>query len=399
MERQGSFAQAEYTKKKKQTRRDKFSAEMDDLVPWARFVARLQPLYPKGERGREPIALELMLRIYFLQQWYGLADEALEDALYDSQALRGFAGIDLTVDAVPDATTVLHFRHWLERYELTKALFEEIGAMLAEHSLLDAPGCRCGCHHHRRPALDQEQRKGARPGDAPDQKGQPWISGCQWHFGMKAHIGVDVASGVVHTVTGTAANEADITQMAAVLHGQEEAVFADAGYTGADKRPEHADRDVSWNIAIKRSIIKALPKALRDWPSRWSARWRRCGPGSSTPSTSSRTASTIRNCAIAACSQEHRAIAHSVRAGQSGDSQEGSARSTRLTIPKFVPIRKQHRKPGPTPDLYHRDRHPRGAPPQNQAAAAEPSAILAMFSVSIETARNAVRKSLMRSGR
>jgi transposase, IS5 family len=119
----------------------------------------------------------------------------------------------------------------------------------------------------------------------------------QWHFGMKAHIGVDVASGVVHTLTGTAANEADINQTAALLHGQEEVVFADAGYAGANKRPELADRDVSWNIAIKRSIIKALPKALRELASRSSGRWHKCGLGSSIPSTSSRTCSGIRSCA------------------------------------------------------------------------------------------------------
>ena len=120
--RQGSFSQAEYAGKKKQTRRDKFLAEMEQVVPWARLVERLQPLYPKGERGRPPVGLERMLRIYFLQQWYGLADEALEDALYDSQALRGFTGIDLAVATVPDATTVMNFRHWLEEHDLTRVL-------------------------------------------------------------------------------------------------------------------------------------------------------------------------------------------------------------------------------------------------------------------------------------
>src|SRR6266852_154260 len=110
MRRQGSFSQAEYAGKKKQTRRDRFLGEMEQVVPWARLVERLRPFYPKGERGRRPIGLERMLRIYFVQQWYGLADEALEDALYDSQALRGFAGIDLAVERVPDATTVLHFQ-------------------------------------------------------------------------------------------------------------------------------------------------------------------------------------------------------------------------------------------------------------------------------------------------
>src|SRR4029078_3118406 len=118
MQLQGSFSQAEYAGKKKQTRGDKFLAEMEQVVPWPRLVERLRPLYPKGERGRPQIGLERMLRIHFLQQWYGLADGAMEDALYDSQALRGFAGIDRTVAACPEATTILNFRHWLERHEL-----------------------------------------------------------------------------------------------------------------------------------------------------------------------------------------------------------------------------------------------------------------------------------------
>ena len=118
MPRQGSFSQAEYASKKKQTRRDKFLTEMEQVVPWPRLVARLAPLYPKGERGRPPVPLERMLRVHFLQQWYALADPAMEEALYDSQAMRGFAGIDLAVDTVPDETTILNFRHWLERHDL-----------------------------------------------------------------------------------------------------------------------------------------------------------------------------------------------------------------------------------------------------------------------------------------
>src|SRR5712664_1400471 len=263
MQRQGSFSQAEYAGKKKQTRRDKFLAEMEQVVPWARLVDRLQPFYPKGERGRPPVGLERMLRIYFLQQWYGLADGAMEDALYDSQALRGFAGIDLTVAAVPDETTVMNFRHWLEEHDLTRALFDEVGAMLEERGLLMRQGTIVDATIIAAPPSTKNKSKTRDPEMHQTKKGN------QWHFGMKAHVGVDVASGVVHTLTGTAANEADINQMAAVLHGREEAVFGpreggDAGYTGADKRPEHANRDVSWNIATKRSIIKALPKGLRD---------------------------------------------------------------------------------------------------------------------------------------
>src|SRR6266481_9891214 len=136
MEQQMSFAQSEYSGKKKVTRRERFLAEMEELVPWARVVAVIAPHYPKGERGRPPIGIERMLRIYFLQQWYGLADEALEDAIYDSQAMRGFARIDLAADGVPDATTFLKFRRLLERHERTKVLFDEIGAMLAERGLL-----------------------------------------------------------------------------------------------------------------------------------------------------------------------------------------------------------------------------------------------------------------------
>jgi IS5 family transposase len=231
---------------------------MEAVVPWARLVERLRPFYPKGERGRPPKGLERMLRVYFVQQWYGLADEALEDALYDSQALRGFAGIDLAVERVPDATTILIFRHWLERHELTKVLFDEIGALLEERGLLMRQGTIVDATIIAAPSSTKNKEKSRDPEMHQTRKGN------QWYFGMKAHIGVDVASGVVHTVTGTAANEADINQTGALLHGREEAVFADAGYTGADKRPEHEDRDVSWNIAIKRSIIKALPKGLRD---------------------------------------------------------------------------------------------------------------------------------------
>src|ERR1700704_3653422 len=136
MTHQPSFSQAEFADKKKITRREKFLTRMEAVIPWVKLLAVIEPFYPKGERGRPPIGLERMLRVYFLQQWYGLADEALEDALYDSQALRGFAGIDLNRDPVPDATTLLKFRHWLERHELTKVLFDEIGAMLAERGLL-----------------------------------------------------------------------------------------------------------------------------------------------------------------------------------------------------------------------------------------------------------------------
>ena len=171
MQRQGSFSEAEYAGKKKQTRRDKFLSEMERVVPWSRLVERLRPFYPKGERGRPPIGLERMLRLYFLQQWYGLVDEALEDALYDSQALRSFAGIDLAVATVPDATTVLNFRHWLEEHDLTRALFDEVGAMLEERGLLMRQGTIVDATIIAAPPSTKNKSK-ARSGDAPDEEGQ-----------------------------------------------------------------------------------------------------------------------------------------------------------------------------------------------------------------------------------
>jgi len=178
MQSQGSFSQAEYVGKKKQTRRDKFLAEMEQVVPWARLVERLRPLYPTGERGRPPVGLERMLRLYFLQQWYGLADEALEDALYDSQAMRGFAGSDLSVAAVPEATTVLNFRHWLEQHDLTKALFDEVGAMLEERGLLMRQGTIVDATIIAAPPSTKNKSKARDPEMHQTKKGN------QWYFGM-----------------------------------------------------------------------------------------------------------------------------------------------------------------------------------------------------------------------
>jgi IS5 family transposase len=153
----------------------------------------------------------------------------------------------------------MNFRHWLEEHDLTQALFDEVGSMLEERGLLMRQGTIVDATIIAAPPSTKNKSKSRDPEMHQTKKGN------QWYFGMKAHIGVDVASGLVHTVVGTAANEADINQIASLLHGQEEAVFADAGYAGADNRPELEDCDVDWNIAIKRSIIKALPKALRDW--------------------------------------------------------------------------------------------------------------------------------------
>ena len=258
MKQQMSFAQCEYAGKKKRTRRERFLGEMELVVPWVRLVGLIEPHYPQGERGRPPMGVERMLRIYFLQQWYGLADEALEDALYDSQALRTFAGIDLSRDAVPDATTLLRFRHLLEAHALTAAIFREVTALLGERALLLREGTIVDATIIAAPSSTKNERQARDPEMRQVKKGN------QWHFGMKAHIGVDAHSGLVHTVTGTSANVADITQAHLLLHGEEKNGHGDAGYVGVEKRAEivAALPEVQWHVAAKRSRIAAMAEGL-----------------------------------------------------------------------------------------------------------------------------------------
>jgi IS5 family transposase len=241
---QRSFASAEYAMKKKRTRREKFLAEMERIVPWSRLIAVIEPLYPKSGRvGRPPVGVPKMLRMYCLQQWYGLADEALEDALYDSQALRDFVGIDLSRESVPDATTLLKFRRLLQQHDLTRALFDEINAHLAEQGLLMRAGTIVDATIIAAPSSTKNENKARDPEMHQTKKGN------QWFFGLKAHIGVDAESGLVHSLVGTAANVSDITQAGALLHGEEEHAFGDAGYRGVDKREEA--RRPRWHVAMQ----------------------------------------------------------------------------------------------------------------------------------------------------
>jgi IS5 family transposase len=229
---------------------------MERVVPWSRLVALIQPHYPDGRRGRPPIGLERMLRIYFLQQWYTLADEALEDALYDSQALRTFAGIDLSVESVPDATTLLGFRHLLEKHALGSEILQEVNAHLSERELLMRAGTIVDATIIAAPPSTKNAKKERDPEMHQTKKGN------EWHFGMKAHVGVDADSGLVHTVIGTAANVADIACAAQVLHGEEKAAYGDAGYIGVEKRPEalRGHAQTQWFVAAKRSKVQALPE-------------------------------------------------------------------------------------------------------------------------------------------
>jgi IS5 family transposase len=254
MTHQTTFAHAEFAAKQKTTRREKFLARMEEVIPWAKLLGVIEPHYPKGQRGRPPIGLERMLRVYFLQQWYGLADEALEDALYDSQALQRFARIDLSAEGVPDATTLLNFRHRLETHDLCQGLFTAINADLAARGLLLREGTLVDATLIAAPSSTKNAKRERDPEMHQTKKGN------QWYFGMKAHIGADRDSKLVHTVVVTAANVADVTQTAELLHGEETQVHADAGYTGVEKRPEIValKRKLDWQIAGKRSVIKAL---------------------------------------------------------------------------------------------------------------------------------------------
>ncbi len=259
--KQTSFASLEYAGKKRKTRREKFLGEMERVVPWKALLALIEPHYPKSGRvGRPPIGVERMLRMYFLQQWYSLSDEGLEDALYDSQAMRDFVGIDLAREQVPDATTLLKFRRLLEQHELTKAIFEGVNEHLGERGLLMREGTLVDATIIAAPSSTKNQDGERDPEMHQAKKGQ------QYYFGMKAHIGADADSGLVHSVHVTSANESDVANTHALLHGQERRVHADSGYTGVAKRDEivtaqaegRIRTDVSWLIAAKRGAMVAM---------------------------------------------------------------------------------------------------------------------------------------------
>ena len=260
--KQQSFSSLEYACKRRKTRRERFLGEMERVVPWSRLMAVIEPHYPKSGRvGRPPIGLPRMLRMYFLQQWYSLSDEALEDAICDSQAMREFVGIDLSREQVPDATTLLKFRRLLEDNKLTAALFEEVNAHLGEKGLMMREGTLVDATIIAAPS-STKNRDGARDPEMHQTK-----KSNQWHFGMKAHIGADAESGLVHNVHVTPANQSDVAQTHELLHGEERQVHADAGYTGVHKRQEiitaqaagEVRGDIEWHVAEKRGRIAKLP--------------------------------------------------------------------------------------------------------------------------------------------
>lgn len=253
---QKSFADLEYAARKKRTRRDIFLDELDRLTPWDKLEQVIRPFYPEtGLPGRQPIKLSRILRMYLAQQCFGLADKATEDAVYDSHAIRCFVGVDLGRDAVPDATTLLHFRHLLEAHALTESLFQTINAHLAERGLFLRQGTIVDATLIAAPPSTKNQTGQRDPAMHQSKKGK------QWYFGMKVHIGVDADSGLVHTVIGTAGNVSDVSQAAGLLHGDEIVAYGDAGYQGVAKRPEHLETPVEWHTAMRPGKRRALTEA------------------------------------------------------------------------------------------------------------------------------------------
>lgn len=246
-----SFSDAEYAGQRKQTRREKFLAEMADVVPWDALLALIEPEYPKAGNGRRPYALKTMLRIHLMQNWFGYSDPAMEEALYEVAPLRRFAGLSLTRGSVPDETTLLNFRRLLETHDLAPAILATVNAHLSDKGLLLRQGTIVDATIIHAPSSTKNQSKARDPEMHSTRKGN------QWYFGMKAHIGADVDSGLVHTVVTTPANEADIEVVDELLHGKEEVTYADAGYTGAQHRV--ARRGMRWEIAARRGRIQALP--------------------------------------------------------------------------------------------------------------------------------------------
>ena len=229
-----TFTDIEYSCRKKKTKREEFLEIMDEIIPWDEWVSVIRPCYPEGKRGRPPMGIEKMLRMYLLQIWFNLSDPATEDAIYDSYAMRKFTGIDFMTEAVPDETTLCKFRHLLEENGLNKLLFDAInrvmvqtghmmkGGTIVDATIINAPSSTKNAEKKRDPEMHQTKK------------------GNEWKFGMKCHIGVDAGSGLVHTMTVTAANTHDITQTVALIREDDEVVYGDAGYLGIQKRPEIA---------------------------------------------------------------------------------------------------------------------------------------------------------------
>src|SRR5947208_16654616 len=268
MGNQRTFASLAWNGKGKVTRRERFLAEMDAVIPWTRLVRLIEPHYPKGGQGRQPLGLEKMLRIYFLQQWFNLSDPQAEDAIYDSESMRRFARVELGDEVVPDESTILRFRHLLERQGLTHAIFDSITGLLEERRLLLRSGTIVDATIIAAPSSTKNASATRDPEMKQTRKGR------NWYFGMKLHVGAD-KRGIIHTVTATDARVADITQLPHLLHGQEREVFGDQAYWKEADRQAFAAKGVRYRIN-RRPTRRPLSERWR-MINRARSRTRACG--------------------------------------------------------------------------------------------------------------------------
>ena len=241
---QPTFSDLEYQGKKHKTRRELFLERMDGLIPWQSLEERIRPYYPKPGKGRHPYPLPVMLRIHCVQLFYNLSDPGMEDLLYESDPVRRFVGLKLT-GPLPDETTILNFRHLLEQHNLGQGLLEEINAHLESQGLKLREGTIVDATIIEAPSSTKNRNQARDPEMHQTRKGN------QWHFGMKAHIGLDSETGIVHSMTTTAANAHDVTETHHLLHGKEEVVWGDAGYQGVHKREENLELAVEWRVAMR----------------------------------------------------------------------------------------------------------------------------------------------------
>jgi len=252
-----SFTDAEFTTKKRKTRREKFLDEMERAVPWKELEAIIEPHYPKAGNGRQPYPLSSMLRIHVMQHWYNMGDPAMEDALYEIQSMRRFAGLSLS-GPIPDETTILKFRRRLEKNKIGKQLFKQVSSHLEAKGVLLKKGTIVDATIINAPSSTKNKNKSRDPEMHQTKKGN------QWYFGMKAHIGVDAESGSIHSLETTAANEHDITQAGNLLHGEEKEAFGDSGYRGVEKREELKESKAQWHVSMMNSKRKTLSDSSAD---------------------------------------------------------------------------------------------------------------------------------------
>lgn len=253
---QRTFAGLAWTDKKRVTRRERFLAEMNAVIPWAELVAVIRPHYPKPKRGRPPMPIETMLRIYFLQQWFDLSDPAAEDALYDSESMRRFVGLELADDAVPDETTILHFRHLLQRHQLTAQMFDAVRGLLEMKGLLLKAGTIVDATILHAPSSTKNATGERDPEMKQVRKGKTW------YFGMKGHVGTD-RQGLVHSLVTTDAAQGDVTQLPHLLHGEERALYGDRAYWKEEDRQLCEASGIRYRVNRRSAPHHPLPERWR----------------------------------------------------------------------------------------------------------------------------------------